>query len=226
MGCDDRKPPPGSEAPLASATSNETKKSTPAASNDNAPSGATQPKPLPPDANPVGTKEGGVAGSACLAGKWHYDFADDAAETMIANLPQGKVTKEEGELICESTLAGNEGTWTCQAAGGKPVVIEVSVDQAGMPLAINVKMTGKTTSKFKLVDEKTIEFTSARIGDLKVDVEATVAGNKIPFPATPLLQALSGEMGGTSSFECHADELRLRTHIDGKTSWQKLRRLK
>jgi hypothetical protein len=145
---------------------------------------------------------------------------------MIANLPDSKVTKVEGELICETSLKQNQGTWTCSAAGGKPVVIEVTANQAGMPLVINIKMSGKATSQYKLTDEKTMQITSAGIGDLKMEVQATIAGNKIPFPTAPLLEALSGEMGATNSYECSGDELRLRTETVGETSWQKLRRLK
>lgn len=236
MGCDDAKPPPESKAPGAVAApgnappddvqAGKAKKSAPGATNDQAIAKGSTSKSAPNAAEQDGAGKSGVTGAACLTGRWHYDFADDALETMIANLPQGKVTKEEGELICESTVKDKEGTWTCSSAGGKPVIIEISANQSGMPLAINMKMSGKTTSKFKLSDEKTMAFTSSGIGDLKVDVEATIAGNKIPFPGAPMLQALSGDLGGTNSYECSGDELRLRTHIDGNTSWQKLRRLK
>lgn len=170
--------------------------------------------------------DGGISGAACLAGKWHYDFADNALETMIANLPQGKVTKEAGELVCENTLAKSEGTVTCAAAGGKPVVIEVTANQGGMPLSILVKMSGKTSSKFKLLNDTTMQITSAGLGDLKVEVEATIAGNKIPFPAMPLLESLTGEMGATNSFDCKGDKLRLRPQIEAQTSWQELTRIK
>lgn len=172
------------------------------------------------------TQKTGLSGAACLAGKWHYNFADNAVETMMANLPQGKVTKEAGDLICENTLTGQEGTVTCKTAGGKPVVIEVTANQGGMPLSIHMTMSGKTSSKFKVLDEKTMQITSAALGDLKIDVEATIAGNKIPFPTVPLLESLTGEMGATNSFACEEDKLRLRPQIDAKTGWQELTRLK
>lgn len=213
-------------------------KSTPGAAEESAkgaeePSSAKTPSggsELPDKSQKSATKDksgkGDAPGTACLVGKWHYDFADNALETMMANLPKGKVTKEEGDLVCENTLVGVEGTVTCAATGGKPVVIEVAADQAGMPLTISVKMSGKTSSKFKLVDDKTMQVTSEGMGDLKVEVEATIAGNKIPFPTAPLLQAFAGEMGATSVFECQGDTLRIRPQIAVQTSWQEFTRLK
>lgn len=176
---------------------------------------------------PKASHEKGSSGAECLAGKWQYTFADDALETMIENLPGGKVTKKEGEIICEVSVSGGKGNMACNVTGGKPLVIEIAANQTGMPLTINIKMSGKTTSaKFKLVDEKTMQFTSEGLGDLKMEVEATIAGNKIPFPTAPLLEAFGGEMGATNSYECKGDELRLRPQIDAQTSWQKLTRLK
>lgn len=225
-GCDDTKPSPGGEAPGAAAEPSNAKKSAPGTQSDQAAPKTNASKSSPAAVEQAGANKNGVTGAACLAGKWHYDFADNALETMIAQLPQGKVLKEEGELICDATVKGSEGTWTCSPAGGKPVIIEVSANQSAMPLTINMKISGATSSKFKLSDEKTMVFTSSGIGDLKVDVEATIAGNKIPFPATPMLQALSGDAGGTNSYECSGDELRIRMHIEGNTSWQTLRRMK
>lgn len=169
--------------------------------------------------------DGAVTGPACLPGKWHYDFADDALETMMKNLPKAKVTKEEGEAICEIERSANVGKLTCTTAGGKPVIVEVSAAQAGMPLAISMKMSGKTITQFKLLDDKSLELASDGLGDMKVDVTATLAGKEFPFPATELLNTFGGKAGATSDFECRGDELKVRPRVAGHSSWQVLKRM-
>lgn len=223
FGCDEHEAPPAGTAADGAAAPGTAQKVDSAAkpgSQESARADADSPRPKTSDGK-------GSTGAECLAGKWRYTFADDALETMIENLPEGKVTKKEGEIVCDISLSGNKGDMTCTVTGGKPVVIEIAANQTGMPLTINIKMSGKTTSaKFKLADEKTMEFTSEGLGDLKMEVEAAIAGNKIPFPTAPLLEAFGGEMGATNSYECKGDELRLRPQIDAQTSWQKLTRVK
>lgn len=167
-----------------------------------------------------------LQGAACLPGKWHYDFADDSLETMIENAPGARVTREEGELVCEISLDGKKGVLTCAVPGGQPLVIEITSDQVGVPLEVSMQVSGKTRRQFELVDEQSMALGSDDLQGLEVEVTMSVAGRKIPFPLTDQLLAWTGgESTIRNRFECKGKELRLLPQVDAKASWQTLTRI-
>ncbi len=221
FGCDEEKEKPERGAPDSAATSS--------GESGAEKSGEAAAPPPPADrAKEASAKApaSGNTGASCLAGKWHYDFADDAMETMMGNLPNAKLTKEEGELICDVSQTDGHGKIHCATSGKGPVVVEVSAEQAGMPLLISIEMSGKTTTDFKILDNSSLQLTSEGFGDLKMKVTARLAGNEFPFPATELLQGLGGNAGAISDFECAGDQLKVRPRIEGQSAWQILKRMK
>src|SRR5690606_9815357 len=149
MGCDqdsdEPTPNPRAESPATAPTdsgpkTNSGSKTTPAA------------KEAAPSSVPAVVE---ATGPACLPGTWHYDFSDKSLETMMSNVEGAKVTKKEGELLCDISVTDGGGAMKCSVKGGKPFVVEVAATQPGLPpMVINFEATGSTTSKFRLLTDK------------------------------------------------------------------------
>lgn len=196
LACESKSAPDSEQKPGAAVTSG------------NAPAGA---QPARPAAAPSGT---------CPAGRWSYDYSDQALETLLKKLPETKVVKEEGAFICD-VPAGTQGTITC-ATQGKPVVNVVETNQGGMKMIITVTIDGRATNQFQLLDGGRMNVLSSDISGLRITTEATLAGRKMPFPTEKLI-GLFGDPGSKLAYKCEGNRLLLNSQPESAAPvWQTL----
>ncbi len=158
-----------------------------------------------------------VAGE-CPAGRWHYDYSDQALEVMMKNVAKAKVVKEEGDFVC-TISAGDEGTIFCDT-GPTPVHNVVETTQAGMPMSVSVKLQGKGTTRFKRLTEGRLEIASSDTKDLKLEASVTLAGKNMPFPAEKMISIFGGQKS-ILLYKCEGDNLLMKPELDNtKTDWQ------
>lgn len=162
-----------------------------------------------------------AAGSGkCPAGRWKYDYSDQALEVIMKGAAGAKVIKEEGEFFCDVS-EGSEGTIRC-ATQGKPVVNVVETKQAGFPMTISVTIDGSATTKFKIVDSGRMTVVSSDVSGLKVTTNVTLAGKEVPFPTDKLL-TLFGNPESTLSYKCESGKLLIKPDVHGvQNTWQEL----
>jgi hypothetical protein len=157
----------------------------------------------------------------CPAGRWHYDYSDQALEAMMKSVAGAKVIKEEGEFICEFS-DGAEGTITC-ATQGKPVHNVVETSQAGMPMTVSVKIDGKGTTRFKLLDAGRMQVIGSDTSALKLEASMTIAGKNVAFPADKLT-TMFGEEKAVLAYKCEGGKLAIKAELENtKTIWQEFR---
>ncbi len=158
-----------------------------------------------------------VAGK-CPAGRWHYDYSDQALEVMMKNVANAKVVKEEGDFVC-TISAGDEGTIFCDT-GPTPVHNVVETTQAGMPMSVSVKLQGKGTTRFKRLAEGRLEIASSDTKELKLEASVTLAGKNMPFPAEKMI-SIFGDQKSILLYKCEGDNLLMKPELDNaKTDWQ------
>src|SRR5687767_13903869 len=76
-----------------------------------APSAGTAATAATPSAAAPGAAAAGLAGK-CPAGRWSYDYSDQALETLMKNVAGAKVLKKEGSFIC-TVSEGAQGSVVC-----------------------------------------------------------------------------------------------------------------
>ncbi len=156
----------------------------------------------------------------CPAGRWSYDYSDQALETLMKNVAGAKVLKKEGSFVC-TVSEGQEGTVVCETQG-KPVENVVETNQAGMKMVIGITIDGKATTRFKLIDAQNMRVLSSDTSKLKIGTQVTVAGQKVPFPADKLV-SIFGKPESTLGYKCENGKLSLKPHVDNvDTPWQTL----
>lgn len=154
----------------------------------------------------------------CPAGRWHYDYSDQALEVMTKNVANAKIIKEEQEFTCEIS-AGEEGVIACDT-GKTPVHNVVETQQAGMPMTVSVQLEGKGSTRFRRLDNRRLEVTGSNTEDMKLEASVTLAGKSIPFPAEQMV-SIFGEEKSVLSYKCEDDKLFIKPEIDNtKTTWQ------
>lgn len=160
----------------------------------------------------------------CPAGRWSYDYSDQALETMMKNLAGAKVLKKEGSFVC-TVSAGQDGTVVCETQG-KPVENVVETNQTGMKMVISITIDGKATTRFKLIDAQTMRVLSSDTSKLKIGTEVTLGGQKIPFPADKMV-SIFGKPESTLGYKCEGGKLLLKPHVENvDTPWQTLEPVK
>ena len=180
-----------------------------------------------PSAGAAGPAAGEAPGAAapssagkCPAGRWSYDYSDQALETMMKNVAGAKVLKEEGSFVC-TVSEGQEGTIACETQG-KPVENVVETSQTGMKMVLSITIDGKATTRFKLIDAQTMRVVSSDTSKLKIGTEVSLAGQKVPFPADKMVN-IFGKPESTLGYKCEGGKLLLKPHVDNvDTPWQTL----
>jgi len=166
----------------------------------------------------------GTSAGDCPAGRWHYDYSDQALEVMMKNVADAKVVKEEGDFICEISK-GDEGTIFCDT-GETPVHNVVETKQAGVPMTVSVKLDGKGTTRFKRLDAKRLQVSGSDTKDLKLEASVSLAGKQMPFPADKMV-SIFGDEDAILSYKCEGGKLLLKPEIEGtETTWQELTAVK
>lgn len=161
------------------------------------------------------------APGTCPAGRWKYDYSDQALEVMLKSAAGARVVKEEGEFIC-TISEGKEGSISCDSLG-KPVVNVIETKQAGVPMTISVTMKGKASNKFRLEDDSRMTVITTDTSQLEVKTSVNLAGKEMPFP-TDKLVTIFGEPQATLSYKCESGALHIKPEVDGvETTWQKLK---
>jgi 3D (Asp-Asp-Asp) domain-containing protein len=156
----------------------------------------------------------------CPAGRWSYDYSDQALETLMKNVGGAKVLKKEGSFVC-TVSDGQEGTVACETQG-KPVENIVETNQTGMKMIISITIDGKASTRFKLIDTQNMRVVSSDTSKLKIGTQVTVAGQKVPFPADKMV-SIFGKPESTLGYKCEDGKLFLKPHIDNvDTPWQRL----
>ena len=156
----------------------------------------------------------------CPAGRWSYDYSDQALEVMMKNLAGAKVVKKEGSFIC-NVSEGAQGTVVCETQG-KPVENVVETNQAGMKMVISVTIDGKATTQFALLDGQRMKVVSSDTSKLKIGAKVTLAGKQMPFP-TEKLVSIFGKPESTLSYKCEDGKLFIKSEIEKtETPWQRL----
>jgi hypothetical protein len=94
-----------------------------------------------------------------------------------------------------------------------------------MKMVVHMEITGSSTMDVEVSADK-IHVKASDLGSLKMKVDATVAGQKIPFPVgelTSLIPAGESHM----QYKCEGDTLKLHIEAEGvETEWQTLTRVK
>ncbi len=156
----------------------------------------------------------------CPAGRWSYDYSDQALEILMKNVAGAKVLKKEGSFIC-TVSEGAQGTVVCETQG-KPVENVVETNQAGMKMVISVTIDGKATTQFTLVDAQQMKVVSSDTSQLKISTQVKLGGKQIPFP-TDKLVTIFGKPESKLSYKCEDGKLFLKPQIDNVDSpWQRL----
>src|SRR5262245_46873376 len=156
----------------------------------------------------------------CPAGRWSYDYSDQALETLMKNVAGAKVLKKEGSFVC-TVSDGQEGTVVCETQG-KPVENVVETNQAGMKMVMNITIDGKATTRFKLIDSQNMRVVSSDTSKLKIGTQVTLGGQDIPFPADKMV-SIFGKPESTLGYKCEGGKLLLKPHVDNvDTPWQTL----
>lgn len=189
------------------------------------PTSATQPEVVTPSAAKPGTATAPAQAPAlnanCPAGRWSYDYSDQALEAMMKNVAGATVLKKEGLFIC-NVSEGTEGTVVCETQG-KPVVNVVETSQAGMKMTINISIDGKAVTQFKIVDGQQMRIVSSDTSGLKIDTQVSVGGRQVPFPADKLI-SIFGKPESMMSYRCEEGNLLLKPQIENtETVWQELK---
>ncbi len=163
---------------------------------------------------------GATQSSTCPAGRWHYDYSDQALEVMMKNTINAKVVKEEGDFVCEIS-SGDDGTITCDT-GESPVHNVVETKQGGMPMTVSVKLSGKGSTRFKRLAEGRLQVTDSDTKNLKLETSVTLAGKSIPFPGKEMVGLFGGDKA-ILSYKCQDGKLLLKPELDDtETTWQEL----
>jgi hypothetical protein len=156
----------------------------------------------------------------CPAGRWSYDYSDQALELMMKSLAGAKVVKKEGSFLC-TVSEGAEGSVVCETQG-KPVENVVETNQAGMKMIISVTIDGKASTQFALIDGGRMKVISSDTSKLKIGTKVTLAGKQMPFPADKLI-SIFGKPESTLSYKCEDGKLFIKPQIDtGEAPWQRL----
>lgn len=177
-----------------------------------------------PSAGPAAAEAPGAAAPSsagkCPAGRWSYDYSDQALETLMKNVAGAKVLKKEGSFVC-TVSDGQEGTVVCETQG-KPVENVVETSQTGMKMIMSITIDGKATTRFKLIDAQNMRVISSDTSKLKIGTEVTLAGQKVPFPADKMVN-LFGKPESTLGYKCENGKLLLKPQVDNvDTPWQTL----
>jgi len=180
-----------------------------------APAASSGPALAPPTSPTAAT-----TATACPAGRWKYDYSDQALEAMMKSAAGAKVVKEEGEFVCDIG-AGRTGTLTC-ATQGKPVVNVVETKQAGLPMTVSMTIDGKATTKFELLDQNRMKVVASDTKDLKVNASIKLGGNEVPFPSEKLV-TMFGAPESTLGYKCEGGKLFLKPEVaNANNVWQEL----
>lgn len=156
----------------------------------------------------------------CPAGRWSYDYSDQALETLMKNVAGAKVLKKEGSFVC-TVSDGQEGTVVCETQG-KPVENVVETSQTGMKMVMRITIDGKATTRFKLIDAQNMRVVSSDTSKLKIGTEVSLGGQKVPFPADKMV-SIFGRPESTLGYKCEDGKLLLKPHVDNvDTPWQTL----
>jgi hypothetical protein len=178
---------------------------------------AASPTAAAPEA--PGAAAAGLAGK-CPAGRWSYDYSDQALETLMKNVAGAKVLKKEGSFIC-TVSEGAQGSVVCETQG-KPVENVVETSQAGIKMVISVTIDGKATTQFELVDARHMKVVSSDTSKLKIDTKVNLGGKPMPFPTEKLI-SIFGKPESTLEYKCEDGKLFLKPQIDNVDSpWQRL----
>jgi len=169
---------------------------------------------------PPATQVAAAGTGACPAGRWKYDYSDQALEATMKSAAGAKVVKEEGEFVCDIG-AGRTGTLTC-ATQGKPVVNVVETKQAGLPMTVSMTIDGKATTKFELLDPNRMKVVASDTKDLKVTASIKLGGKEVPFPSEKLL-TMFGAPESTLGYKCEGGKLFLKPEVaNANNVWQEL----
>lgn len=216
-GCDSDKAPSPQTAKQGTA---QTVGASPKGTSDAAPKKASPADPGAPPAAEAG-KTAPPSQAACPAGKWVYDYSDHALKGLLENFSDAKLVTAEGKFVCDIT-EGKQGTMTCSSV--TPIHNVISLSQSGMALTVDLKMSGRSSLKFTLLEGNSFRIESTDLSELNIDVNATIAGQTIPFDAKDLVQ-LFGEEKTVTSYKCEGDHLLTKAGHD-KAVWQKFTRQK
>jgi hypothetical protein len=160
----------------------------------------------------------------CPAGRWSYDYSDQALEAMMKNVAGAKVVKEEGAFIC-TVSEGTQGMITCDTQG-KPVQNIVETNQAGLKMTISVTIDGKAVTQFKLLDAQRMQVVSSDTSGLKIGSKVTLGGKEIPFPTDRLL-SIFGKPESTLGYKCEGGKLFIKPQLENTEGvWQELEPVK
>ncbi len=191
---------------------------------DEPPDAPTQASSQAAEASAVSASASPPEDLGCPAGRWKYDYSDQALEVMLKNVADAKVVKEEGEFVC-TVSEGKTGTIVCDTQG-KPVVNVVETKKAGIPMTISVSISGKAESKFSLVSAQRMQVVSSDTSALEIETSVSLGGKSIPFPTDKLI-TIFGEPKSYIAYRCDDKGLSLKPEIANvDNTWQQLTRVK
>jgi hypothetical protein len=148
-------------------------------------------------------------GAACVEGTWVSDADAIAASTTSAI--------GMDELGAEATVTGGSVTTFAGTAITQEYtdqVTEVSWSMEGQEFRLVTRFDGTLTATATITDD---QITIAEVDDSALTFESStsIGGEEIEIPGIADTISSGFEMGGTSSYSCSGDELRMTPIVEG-----------
>ncbi len=152
---------------------------------------------------------GASEGAACVEGTWVSDPAAQAEQTTAA--------LGMSELGAQATVTGDSVT-TIEGTGMtteyRDQVVEVSWELEGQEFRMVNSWTGTLTGTIEVTDDQVV-ISDVDAGALEMTYETYVNGELLDVPGLEDIPLTGFAAGGTSTYTCSGDELRLTPVVEG-----------
>ncbi len=163
-----------------------------------------------PEAEEPEAEEPAVSsGAGCVAGTWVSDpEAQEEATTSALGM---------SELGAEATVTGDslttfaDGTMTTQY---RDMVVEVTWGMEGQELRMVNSWSGTVTGAAEVTDEQ-IVISDVDASALELSYETFINGELVDIPGMAEIPLSGFAAGGTSTYTCDGDELRMTPVVEG-----------
>lgn len=144
-----------------------------------------------------------AAQGKCPFGTYDYDFNQFLVHALSANMPDIKVKKKSGKVLCKLSGA-EEGELSCSTTGG-PVHLEFEAN-AGITMTVSVKMEGTAVSKFQHKAPGVLHITASDLSKMSTQAGLVMGGKQLDLPAFDWGSAFGTEKSDLL-YRCEGDVL-------------------
>lgn len=170
---------------------------------------ASEPADSAPPADDEPEAAGGGGGAACLAGSWVSDNEAQAAATTsgLGMSDVGARATVTGEAV--TTFA--DGTMTTEY---RDMVVTVEWDMEGQAFRMVNTWSGTLTGDVAVTDDQLV-VSDVDESALELSYETFVNGTPLEVPGLADIPLSGMGAGGTSTYTCDGDELRITPVVEG-----------